>query len=89
VRCWRINAAGLGGEAEFPPTAAVPKARRYQMKTTIDIPEKTLREAMRFTKAKTKREAVLKALDEFNRRQRMAELVKYSGSCKDMTGLRS
>ncbi len=35
---------------------------------------------MRFTKAKTKREAVVRVLEEFNRRRRMAELVKYSGT---------
>lgn len=53
------------------------------MKTTVDIPENELKEAMRFTKAKTKREAVVKALEEFNRRRRMAELVKYSGTFSD------
>ena len=53
------------------------------MKTTVDIPEKELRDAMRFTKAKTKREAVVKVLEEFNRRRRMAELVKYSGTFSD------
>ena len=53
------------------------------MKTTVDIPESELRDAMRFTKAKTKREAVVKVLEEFNRRRRMAELVKYSGSFSD------
>ncbi len=53
------------------------------MKTTIDIPEDELRDAMRFTKAKTKREAVVKVLEEFNRRRRMAELVKYAGSFSD------
>jgi len=35
---------------------------------------------MRFTKARTKREAVVRVLEEFNRRRRMAELVKYSGT---------
>ena len=50
------------------------------MKTTVDIPEDELRDAMRFTKAKTKREAVVRALIDFNRRRRMAELVKYSGT---------
>jgi hypothetical protein len=53
------------------------------MKTTIDIPEDELRDAMRFTKAKTKREAVVTVLEEFNRRRRMAELVKYSGTFSD------
>jgi Arc/MetJ family transcription regulator len=53
------------------------------MKTTIDIPEDELRDAMRFTKAKTKREAVVKVLEEFNRRRRMSELVKYAGTFSD------
>jgi Arc/MetJ family transcription regulator len=50
------------------------------MKTTVDIPEKELEEAMRFTGAKTKREAIVKALEEFNRRRRVAELVKHLGT---------
>jgi hypothetical protein len=49
------------------------------VKTTVDIPEKELRDAMRFTKAKTKREAVVTALADFNRRKRMAALTKHSG----------
>jgi hypothetical protein len=53
------------------------------MKTTVDIPESELRDAMRFTKAKTKREAIVTALEEFNRRRRMAELVKYAGTFSD------
>jgi hypothetical protein len=53
------------------------------MKTTVDIPENELKDAMRFTKARTKREAVVKVLEEFNRRRRMAELVKYAGSFSD------
>jgi Ca2+-binding EF-hand superfamily protein len=53
------------------------------MKTTVDIPENELRDAMRFTKAKTKREAVVRVLEEFNRRRRMAELIKYAGTFSD------
>lgn len=53
------------------------------MKTTIDIPEDELREAMRFTRATTKREAIVRALEEFNRRRRMAELTRYSGTFSD------
>jgi putative antitoxin of VapBC-like toxin-antitoxin system len=53
------------------------------VKTTIDIPDGELRDAMRFTQAKTKREAVVRVLEEYNRRQRMAELVKYSGTFSD------
>lgn len=53
------------------------------MKTTIDIPEDELKDAMRFSKAKTKRAAVVRALEEFNQRNRMAALVKYSGTFSD------
>jgi len=50
------------------------------MKTTVDIPENELLDAMRYAKARTKRDAILTALTDYNRRQRMAELVQYSGS---------
>ena len=53
------------------------------MKTTIDIPDDELSDAMRFTRAKTKREAVVTAIADFNRR-RMAEFVKYAGTCPDL-----
>ncbi len=38
---------------------------------------------MRFTNAKTKREAVVTVLEEFNRRRRTAELIVYSGTFSD------
>ena len=41
-------------------------------------------DALRFTRAKTKREAVVTALVDFNRRRRMAELIKYAGTCPEM-----
>lgn len=44
------------------------------MKTTIDIPDKLLRETIRRTSAKTKRDAVVTALEKFNRHQRLHEL---------------
>ena len=50
------------------------------MKTTIDIPESALADAMRFTGAKTKREAVVKALEEFNRQQRVKNLIASFGT---------
>ncbi len=46
--------------------------------------ERTLREAMKFSKAKTKREAILAALEVFNRQRRMAGLVKHSGTFTSM-----
>ncbi|MFT4689913.1 MAG: Arc/MetJ family transcription regulator [Limisphaerales bacterium] len=45
------------------------------MKTTIDIPEHILKEAMKHTGAKTKREAVVTAVEQFNRRERLSELA--------------
>ncbi|HEX4023634.1 MAG TPA: type II toxin-antitoxin system VapB family antitoxin [Steroidobacteraceae bacterium] len=56
------------------------------MKTTIDIPESDLEEAIAFTKARTKREAVVTAVRDFNRRRRMAALVKHAGTCPDLIG---
>jgi Arc/MetJ family transcription regulator len=50
------------------------------MKTTIDIPEKILADAMRFTGAKTKREAVVKALEEYNRQQLVNDLIASFGT---------
>lgn len=53
------------------------------MKTTIDIPEEDLKEAIKYTRAKTKREAVVHALKDFNRRHRLTELTKVLGTFKD------
>ena len=50
------------------------------MKTSVDIPEKELRDAIRFTRAKTKREAIVTALKDFNRRKRIAALAKHFGT---------
>lgn len=45
------------------------------MKTTIDIPDQVLADAMRFTGAKTKREAVVKAIEDYNRRGKVEALL--------------
>jgi Arc/MetJ family transcription regulator len=50
------------------------------MKTTVDIPDEQLEEAMRHTGAKTKREAAVIALTELNRRRRLQKLVEKFGS---------
>jgi hypothetical protein len=55
------------------------------MKTTVDIPDNELKDAMRFTRARTKREAIVTAITEFNRRRRMAELVNRAGTCPNLT----
>ena len=44
------------------------------MKTTIDIPEKVLAETLRHTGARTKKAAILTAVQQFNRRRRLEEL---------------
>ena len=54
------------------------------MKTTIDIPADELSDAMRFTGAKTEREAVVTALADLNRRRRVADLNRYAGTCPDL-----
>jgi Arc/MetJ family transcription regulator len=53
------------------------------MKTTVDIPEAELKEAMRHTGAKTKRAAVVIAIAELNRRRRLQQLAKKFGSLDD------
>jgi Arc/MetJ family transcription regulator len=54
------------------------------VKTTIDIPEAAMAEAIRHTGAKTKRDAIVTAVGEFNRRRRMEELAeRLHGSCPD------
>ena len=50
------------------------------MKTTIDIPDQELRDAMQYTGARNKREAVVTALVDFNRRQRLQRLTEQFGT---------
>lgn len=49
------------------------------MKTTVDIPEEALKDAMRFAKAKTKREAILAAVEDYNRRKGVEQFLKEAG----------
>ena len=53
------------------------------MKTTVDLPEDELAEAMKHSKAKTKTEAVARAVADFNQRHRMAALTRHFGTFKD------
>ena len=54
------------------------------MKTTVDIPDRELRDLVKFTRAKTKRAAIVTAIADFNRRRRMAALVKHSGTFREL-----
>ncbi len=53
------------------------------MKTTIDIPDDELHQVIAFTKAKTKREAVVYAIKDFNRRRRLEQLSEMLGTFED------
>ena len=46
------------------------------MKTTIDIPEKMLEEALKYTGAKTKKEAVLTAIEKYNKLRRLGGIER-------------
>ncbi|MCX6846879.1 MAG: type II toxin-antitoxin system VapB family antitoxin [Verrucomicrobia bacterium] len=50
------------------------------MKTTIDIPDELLADAMKYTGAKTKRDAVVKAIESFNRLQLVKDVVANFGT---------
>ncbi len=49
------------------------------MRTTLDIPEDLINEAMRTTKINTKTKVIITALEGLIRRERIAELKKYKG----------
>ena len=54
------------------------------MKTTIDIPEKLLMETIRHTGAKTKKAAILTAVEKYNKLRRLAALnARIRGTFKD------
>ena len=54
------------------------------MKTTIDIPAKVLSEAIKHTRARTKREAILTAVERFNKLKRLEALnTRIRGRFKD------
>jgi len=57
------------------------------MKTTLDIPEEIMAEALRTSGARTKREAVVRALEEMNRRTRLARLAARLGNSETFMDL--
>lgn len=54
------------------------------MKTTIDIPEDIMQDALRVSGARSKREVVLNALRDYVRRRQMAELARHAGTCDEL-----
>lgn len=49
------------------------------MRTTVDVPERLLRDAQRVARTRTRNEAVRLALDEFVRRSRRNQLLALRG----------
>jgi len=50
------------------------------MRTTLDIPEELINEAMKITKASTKTELIKNALINIIQKNKLKELKKYKGS---------
>jgi hypothetical protein len=50
------------------------------VKTTIDIPDGELLDLMRFTAARTKRDAIIQAIREFNRHRNLGEVAEMLGT---------
>jgi hypothetical protein len=50
------------------------------MKTSIDIPDQVLEEVIRHTGAGTKREAVVIAISDYNRRKRLEKICEMFGT---------
>ena len=57
------------------------------MKTTVDIPDEELEEAIRHTRARTKRDAIVTAISEFNRRKRLEKLADQLGTFDEVISL--
>ena len=53
------------------------------MKTTLDIPDHVLEDAIKYTGAKTKRDAIVTAVTDFNRRRKLASLADHLGTFDD------
>ncbi len=49
------------------------------MRTTLDLPDKSMKALLKITRAKTKTEAVTRAIDDFIRRQRIEQLIAQRG----------
>ncbi len=49
------------------------------MRTTLDLPEELLKEAMRVTNIRTKTQVIVIALEELIRKSKIAELKEFRG----------
>ena len=53
--------------------------RRFIMRTTLDLPEELLNEAMKTTHIQTKTKVIITALEELIRKSKISDLKKYKG----------
>lgn len=53
--------------------------RRLIMRTTLDLPEDLLNEAMRATSTRTKTKVIITALEELIRKSKISELKTFKG----------
>ena len=49
------------------------------MRTTLDLPENLLNEAMKATKTDTKTAVIIKALEELVRKEKISDIKQYRG----------
>ena len=49
------------------------------MRTTLDLPENLLNEAMKATKTDTKTAVIIKALEELVRKEKISDIKEYRG----------
>lgn len=49
------------------------------MRTTLDLPEELIKEAMKITQAKTKSETIRKALEWLIQQEKRKKLIRYKG----------
>jgi len=54
------------------------------MKTTVDIPKEMLEDLIRNTSAKTKKDAILAAIWEYNYRKQSADLTRILGTFSEI-----
>ena len=53
------------------------------MKTTVNLPDKAVRDLMKFARAAAKNAAILQAINVFDQRHRMARIARLAGTLKE------
>jgi Arc/MetJ family transcription regulator len=49
------------------------------MRTTLDLPDNLINEAMKMTRIKTKTKVIITALEQLIRREKLSEIKKFKG----------